>query len=133
VISGAPGAQLLFDVVFFIIVVGSLLPGATIGWVTPRFKVQSSRIAPPATVVSMDSPQGDAELRLFFIEEEVAAAGAPVEALPFPKGAAITMIERVGTPLAVTGGTVLRPGDYVYILYPRDCAGDIELLFGPPI
>jgi potassium/hydrogen antiporter len=81
----------------------------------------------------MDSPESGAELRLFFIEAELAVAGAPVEALPFPQGAAITMIERVGAPLAVTGGTVLEPGDYVYILYPRESEAEIELLFGQPL
>jgi cell volume regulation protein A len=133
VISGAPGAMVLFDVVFFIIVVGSLLPGATIRWVTPRLNVQSAQIAPPTTVVSMDSPEGDAEFRLFYIEPELAVAGASVATLPFPSGAAITMIERVGTPLAVSGATILQTGDYAYILYPREATAEIELLFGPPL
>ena len=133
VMSGAPGALLLFDVVFFIIVVGSFLPGATVGRVTRWFKVQSPRTAPPSTIVSIDGPQAGTELRLFFIEPELAVAGAAVEALPLPPGAAITMIERVGTPLAVTGSTVLQAGDYAYVLYARESAAEVELLFGPPL
>jgi potassium/hydrogen antiporter len=133
VLSSAPQALLLFDIVFFVVVVGSLLPGATLGRVTRWFRVQSARTVPPATMVSLDSPKGGAELHLFFVEPELAVAGETVGSLPFPDGAAITMIERVGTPLAVTGSTVLEPGDYVYILYRQESAGEIELLFGPPL
>jgi potassium/hydrogen antiporter len=133
VLNGAPRAMLLFDIVFFIVVVGSLLPGATLGRITHWFRVQSARTVAPSTMVTLDSPKGGAELHLFFIEPELAVAGETVGSLPFPDGAAITMIERVGTPLAVTGSTVLEAGDYVYILYPRESAGEIELLFGPPL
>jgi cell volume regulation protein A len=133
VMNGAPGSHALFNVVFVIIVVGSILPGATVGRVARWLKMQSARTAPPTTMVSLDAAEIGAELRLFFIEAELAVAGASVESLPFPSGAAMTMIERDGAPLAVTGATVLQPGDYAYILYPRECAADIELLFGPPL
>lgn len=133
VMRGAPGALVLFDVVFFTIVVGSFLPGATIGFTTRKLKLQSSRTVAPTTVVTVDGPQTGTELRLFFIEAELAVAGAAIETLPLPEGAAITMIERVGTPLAVTGATVLQPGDYAYVLFPTEGSAEIELLFGPPI
>jgi len=133
VIADAKGARVLFDLVFFSIVVGSLLPGATVGRVTRWLKLQSSRIPAPATLVSIEGPETGTELRLFFISEELAVTGASVESLPIPKGAAITMIERVGTPMAVTGGTVLQTGDYVYVLYERESSAEIELLFGPPL
>ncbi len=133
VIADAQGARVLFDVVFFTIVVGSFLPGATVGWATRLLKLQSSRVPAPATVVSIEGPETGTELRLFFIEQELAVAGASVESLPMPKGAAITMVERVGTPMAVTGGTILQPGDYVYVLYESESGAEIELLFGPPL
>jgi cell volume regulation protein A len=133
VMSGAPGATVLFDVVFFIIVFGSFLPGATVGFVTRWLKLQSARTVAPTTVVTFDAPQTGTELRLFFIEDELAVAGAAVETLPLPIGTAITMIEREGTPHAVTGSTVLQPGDYAYVLFPTEGAAEIELLFGPPI
>ena len=131
--SGAPGAHVLFDVVFFTIIVGSLLPGATVRWVTRKLRVQSTRTVAPAAIVSLEGAKVGAELGLFFIEPELAVASAAVDALPLPRGAAITMIERVGTLLAVSGSTVLEPGDYAYVLYPKECADEIELLFGPPI
>ncbi|MEO7084864.1 MAG: potassium/proton antiporter [Gemmatimonadaceae bacterium] len=43
VMSGAPGARSLFDVVFFVVVVGSILPGSTVPWVTRKLGLLSSR------------------------------------------------------------------------------------------
>ncbi len=48
VLSGAPGSSELFDVVFFVIVVGSILPGATVPWVTRRLGLLAPRELPTA-------------------------------------------------------------------------------------
>jgi len=46
VLSGVPGARDLFDVVFFIVVAGSFVPGATVGWAARRFGVgEASRLS----------------------------------------------------------------------------------------
>jgi cell volume regulation protein A len=132
VIAGAPDARVLFDVVFFIVVVGSLLPGSTVPWVTSKLGLQSSTSLAPPTIVAMESPSTEKQLRSFFIEAELAVAGARIDELPLPADAAITMIDHAGTMLAATGSSVLRAGDYVYVLYARENAGEIELLFGPP-
>jgi cell volume regulation protein A len=132
VMSGAPGSQVLFDVVFFIIVVGSLLPGATVPWVTRKLRLESSVGSVPKTIVAMEGPKEEKQLRSFFIEAELAVAGATVGELPLPAGAAITMIDHAGSMSAATESSVLRAGDYVYVLYAREDAAEIELLFGPP-
>lgn len=132
VMNGAPGSRVLFDIVFFIIVVGSLLPGATVPWVTRKLRLQSTAPSAPKTIVAMEGPKEEKQLRSFFIEAELAAAGARVSDLPLPPGAAITMIDHSGTMIAATAFSVVRPGDYVYVLYARDDAAEIELLFGPP-
>ena len=51
VLSGVPGAQRVFDIVFFIVVVNALLPGATIRWLTRRWQLNiDQRPAPPAAL-----------------------------------------------------------------------------------
>jgi cell volume regulation protein A len=132
VLAGAPGARALFDVVFFIVIIGSLLPGATVPWVTRKLKLQASRGATPTTIIAIEGPTRGKELRSFFIEPELAVAGATVEALPLPAGAAVTMIDRAGTMIASSATAVLEPGDHAYILYSREDEAEIELLFGPP-
>ncbi len=43
VLGGAPGAERIFDVVFFIVVVNALVPGATVAWVTRQLGLQRRR------------------------------------------------------------------------------------------
>jgi cell volume regulation protein A len=130
VMSGAPGSPALFNVVFFVVLFGSILPGATVPWVTRKLKLQSSAAVSPTTIVAMEGPKTGKELRSFFIEEELAVAGASVESLPLPEGAAITMIDRAGTMIASSGSTLLLPGDHAYVLYAKQDEAEIELLFG---
>lgn len=47
VLMGAPGAERLFNIVFFIVVVNAIIPGATVPWVTRRLGVE--RHATPET------------------------------------------------------------------------------------
>jgi potassium/hydrogen antiporter len=51
VMSGAPGARSLFDVVFFVVVVGSFLPGSTVPWVTRKLGLLSGRESMAAVAV----------------------------------------------------------------------------------
>jgi cell volume regulation protein A len=131
VMSGAPGSRVLFDVVFFIVVVGSLMPGSTVPWITRRLRMESGRASASATV-AIDSADTSKRLRSFFMEPELAVIGAPIETLPLPAGAAITMVDRAGTMIAATPATIIEAGDHVYVLYDSDDESEISLLFGRP-
>ena len=132
VMSGAPGAHELFDGVFFIVVVGAFLPGATVPWVTRRLGLQAGAAEARASWIARGSG-GPTEVRRFVIEPELAVVGATVESLPLPRGAAVILIEREGNQLAVSGTTVLEAGDLAYVLHARDDEPAIELLFGGPL
>ena len=93
VMAGAPASRELFDVVFFIVVVGSIVPGATVTRVARWLEVESSAPPPPSTVVEVDAlaPQGD-ELRAYFVSSDLAVCGATLAEVPFPAGAAVSML-----------------------------------------
>jgi cell volume regulation protein A len=125
------GARLLFDLVFFIVVVGAFIPGMSVPWVTRLLRVESATPPPPRTLIEVDahSNQGD-KLRSYFISEQLAVSGATLKDVPFPTGAAVSMIERGGALIAPSGATRMEPGDYVYIIAPEGARPEIELLFG---
>jgi cell volume regulation protein A len=132
VMSGVPQSRNLFDLVFFIVVVGAFLPGSTVPWMSRRFGVLA-----PAGLPTMESPiiveqlQGDMGLRMFRIEPTVAVFGATVGEVPLPPGSAITVIDRGGTVLAPKQKLQLQDADSVYVLYRQEDAQLIELMFGP--
>ena len=131
VMAALPGARVLFDVVFFIVVVGALVPGATVPWITRLLRMESRAPPPPKTSVEIDarSPKGD-ELRAYFISEQLAVAGAEISEIPFPAGAAVAMLERGGALVAPSAATRIMPGDYVYVIAPAEHRPHVELLFG---
>jgi cell volume regulation protein A len=133
VMAGVAGARELFDVVFFIVVVGAIIPGATVPWVTRLLRVESAAPPPPSAMIEIDAraPKGD-ELRAYFVSSELAVAGASLAEIPFPEGAAVSMIERAGSLIAPSGSTRVEPGDYVYVIAPLEHRPHVELLFGQP-
>lgn len=133
VMADVSGARVLFDIVFFIVVVGALIPGATVPWMSRLLRVESDAPPPPATMIEVDAraPLGD-ELRAYFISDQLAVAGATLAEIPFPEGAAVSMLERRGALIAPSGATRIEPGDYVYVIAPLEHRPHVELLFGRP-
>jgi len=133
VMAGAPAARELFDIVFFIVVVGAFVPGGTVTRMARLLNVESSAPPPPSALVEVDAlaPQGD-ELRAYFVSSDLAVCGATLAEIPFPSGAAVSMLERGGSLIAPSGNTRLEAGDYVYVIAPVDDRPHVELLFGLP-
>jgi potassium/hydrogen antiporter len=133
ILSGAPGATMLFDVVFFVVVVNALVPGATVAWITRRLGLESSEPPAPPAVLQIESrTQLSGELLSFYIEERLAVAGLPLKEIPFPEGAAATLIIRGEDMIGPRGNTVLQPGDHVYVIVRPESRPMIQLMFGRP-
>ena len=133
VLSGAPGAEQIFDVVFFIVVVNAIVPGATVPWVTRRLGLQTDEPPRPPAVMEIESRQPLAgELMSFYIDEALAVTGVPMTELPFPEGAAATLVIRGRELIAPKGHTTLEPGDHVYVFARPEDRAFIQLMFGRP-
>src|SRR3954452_23832464 len=133
VLAGAPGADRLFDLVFFIVVISALVPGATVAWVTRRLGLQSKEPPAPQAVLAIESRQPlQGELMSFYIDEALLVAGMPVEELPLPEGAAVTLIVRENRLLPPVAGTILQPGDHAHLIAQPEDRGLIQLMFGRP-
>lgn len=133
VVAGAPGAERVFDVVFFIVVVNALVPGATVPWVTRRLGLESREPPAPRAVLEIESMQPlEGELLSFYVDDALAVAGVPMSELPFPEGAAATLVIRGRQMLAPKGHTTLAPGDHVYVFARPEDRPLIQLMFGRP-
>jgi len=131
VLSGAPGALRIFDVVFFIVVVNALIPGATVGWVTRKLGLEVREAPSPPAVLEIESRQPlNGELMSFYIDEALAAAGVSLAELPFPEGASVAMIVRGHDVIPPKGNTALSVGDHVYVFARPDDRPLIHLMFG---
>jgi cell volume regulation protein A len=133
VLAGAPGADRLFDLVFFIVVANALVPGATVSWVTRKLGLQSREPPAPQAVLAIESRQPlHGELMSFYIDEALVVNGMPVEELPLPEGSAVTLIVRKNQLLPPRSGTTLEPGDHVHLIAQPEDRPFIQLMFGRP-
>jgi cell volume regulation protein A len=133
VLAGAPGATRIFDTVFFIVVANAIIPGGTVPWVTRKLGLESRDPPAPAAVLEVESIRPlRGRLASFYIDEVLAVAGVPLAELPFPEGAAMTMIVRGEDIIAPKGNTVMEPGDHVYVLMRPEDEPTILLMFGRP-
>jgi cell volume regulation protein A len=131
VLAGAPGGERIFDIVFFVVVVTALVPGATVPWLARRLRLESDEPPPPQAVLEIESVQPlNGELVSYYVDDALAVAGARLADLPFPDGTSVTMIVRGREHGAPRGGTVLTPGDHVYIFSRPEERALIHLMFG---
>ncbi|HEU4565997.1 MAG TPA: potassium/proton antiporter [Gemmatimonadaceae bacterium] len=133
VLAGVPGATRIFDIVFFVVVVGAFVPGATVAWLARRLGLESAEPPAPQAVLEIESMQPlDGELLSFYIDDALPVAGVRLADVPFPDGTAATLIVRGRELVAARGSTVLTPGDHVYIITHADSRPLIMLIFGRP-
>jgi cell volume regulation protein A len=133
VLAGAPGAERLFDLVFFIVVATALVPGATVAWVTQKLGLQTKEPPAPQAVLAIESRHPlQGELMSFYIEDPLLVTGVPLEELPFPEGAAVVLIIRGDALVPPLSGTTLRAGDHVHVIASPEDRPIIQLMFGRP-
>jgi cell volume regulation protein A len=131
VLLGVPGAERIFDLVFFVVVVSALIPGATVAWVTGRLGLERPEPPRPPAILEIESRQPlSGALLSYTVDPALPVAGVPLSDLPLPEGAAVALVVRGRDLLPGRGGTVLEPGDHVYLIVRPEDEPLIELMFG---
>lgn len=124
-------SQRIFNIVFFIVVVNAIIPGATLRWVTRRLGLDVEEAPVPAAAIEINSTQlMKSEILTFYIDESLAVSNVPLSEIKFPEQAAAILIVRDQQPLAARGYTVIMPGDHVFVFCQPEDRPYIELLFG---
>lgn len=132
-LAGAPGSERIFLVVFFIVVVSTILPGSTVAWTTRWLGLETKEPPTPPAVLNIESRQElTGELLSFYVDDELAVTGARLADLSLPDGTAVTLLIRGLDLIPPRGSTVIMPGDHVYIVCRPEDRGFVQLLFGHP-
>lgn len=131
VLAQVPGAEHVFNIVFFIVVVSTILPGATIRQMSRWLGLAVPEKPSPNAVLEINSAHPlDAEIASFLIEPAASVCDASLSQIGLPSDAAVMMIVRGSELVAARGQTVLMSGDHVYVFFRPADRRYIELLFG---
>lgn len=128
----APERNLLdeFDLVFFVVVVGSFIPGMTVRWL-PRLLRLEEPVAPePAASIDITSsaPIREAQ-RTFFIGPSSPAADRMLSELALPHDVTVMLIVRGSELIAPRGTTRLSVGDHAFVLCARHRVPAVTRIF----
>lgn len=124
VIKGLPNGDRIFHLVFFVVVVSAVIPGASIIPVALRSRL--AKRAKPAQGAALElhvMKKLDRELREFVIEGDSLACGRTLRELSLPDSIAIVLIVRGDEPLPARGSTELHADDLLYVV---SSAADLE-------
>jgi cell volume regulation protein A len=133
VLAGYSEGETIFDIVFVIVVLNALIPGSTVRHATRLLKLEEAAPPQPNAVMQVEAAQPlNAELISFYITPAIAAAHVTLADLPFPEGAAVSMIVRGDDLIPPKGSTMVEPGDHVYVITRSEDLSEIQLLFGKP-
>lgn len=131
VLYRAPGAERIFNVVFFVVVVNALVPGATVRWATRRLGLEAkAEPSPDATLEILSRRPMEGEILSFFIEPASAVANTAIRDLPMPPHSSVMLVVRGHRLVPARGGTVLEPGDHVHVFCDPADKPFVLLLFG---
>jgi cell volume regulation protein A len=129
VVAGVAEANLIFDVVFFVVVTSTLIQGATVEPLARWLGVTSTEPALPQPVadVGMVRELGG-ELIAWRVRKGDAAAGLLVRELGLPREALVHLIVRDGRAIAPRGSTRVEPGDELHLLVQEAQREQVERL-----
>jgi cell volume regulation protein A len=129
VIAGVDESGQIFNVVFYVVVISTLLQGFTFEPLARRLGLTTSETALPHPVVETGTIQElGGDVFAVRIDDGDAASGRMVKELGLPREALISVIVRSGEAVLPRGSTVIAGGDELHVLVRRERHGEISRL-----
>jgi potassium/hydrogen antiporter len=126
--SDVPHKETIFNAVFFVVVVSTVVQGTTLELVARRLGLLSP--APPVHEPPLEvGHQSKLDLVDFAVAGDHAVNGSAVRELGLPRDALIAVISRDGETIPPRGSTVVQPGDRLFVLVPHSIRADLEDVF----
>lgn len=124
--EGVPDAVDLFDIVFVLVVVFTLVQGPTLPWVARRLDVTSEGTARDVDIEAAPLERVSADLLEIQVPTRSRLHGVEVNELRLPAGASVSLIVRSGEPFVPGLTTRIERGDALLVVTPRSIRSATE-------
>jgi potassium/hydrogen antiporter len=122
-------ADTIFNTVFFVVLVSTVLQGTTLEWLAQRLRLLTA--APPAQPpLEVTSEWRTLGLEQFAVAPDHAIAGSHVRELGLPREALVAVVVRGEDAIPPRGNTTIEPGDVLFVLVPHGKRPEVEDVFG---
>ena len=115
-VAEVPGAREVFNVVFVLVTVFTLVQGPTLPWVARKLRLGDAEAAADLGIESAPLERLRGHLLAVSIPPRSRMHGVEVGELRLPKGAAVTLVVREGKSFVPSPTTVLQQGDELLVV-----------------
>ncbi|WP_421385539.1 potassium/proton antiporter [Bacillus salacetis] len=128
-IAGLENSQMIFNVVFFVVLTSALIQGSTISRFAEKLGLTGPvKVEPVHTLELVSIGKANAEVIEVEANEETPILGKSLADIEFPKDVLINAIIR-GTELVTPyGETIIEKGDILYILVSRKSKSQLKIM-----
>ena len=128
-LAGVKYADLIFSIVFFIVLTSALLQGWSLTNVAKLLKLDAPFVKKIKSPIEFESKQGDEnDLFDFYIAENSGVVGKTVVEIGLPKESLIVLINRNEQYVVPRGGTIIEQGDIILVLSNKKILDEIRRL-----
>jgi cell volume regulation protein A len=121
-----PAAQQVFDIVFVLVVVFTLVQAPALPSLARRLRVGDEEDTAEVAIESAPLEQIDADLLQFAVPAKSKLQGVAMWELRLPPGAVVSVIVRDDQPIVPGGRTTLRIGDQLLLIVPSTARRQVE-------
>jgi cell volume regulation protein A len=127
---GLGSAELIFNVVFFVVLISATLQGSTLAWVARKLKlIEPLPAKAPATLEITSLGEVDAEIVEYTLSDNSRAANRRLARMALPEGVVVAMITRQEKVIPPRGSTVLQARDHLFVVMKNDYKAIVEQVF----
>ncbi|WP_431047533.1 potassium/proton antiporter [Streptomyces sp. P1-3] len=116
VVGAVPDSRRVFNIVFVLVIVYTLVQGPTLPWLAKRLRLGTEDAAADLGIESAPLERLRGHLLSVAIPPESKMHGVEVSELRLPQGAAVTLVVRDGKSFVPLPSTVLRRGDELLVV-----------------
>jgi cell volume regulation protein A len=125
-VSGVSQAEMIFNLVFFIVLTSALIQGTSIPLVARLLRVDEPIPEKPKYPIEFEPAENiKAEMAELEIPDDSAAIGKQIVELGLPPNTLIMLINRKNEFIVPAGGTVIEPGDRMLLLVDKNTLEEV--------
>lgn len=135
IVAGLESGEVLFNIVFFIVLTSALIQGSSISYLAKKLKLSGPKKEVPYHSIELISiGKANAEIIEFQTDQNTPILGKTLQEINFPDSVLISAIVRNEDLVTPYGETVIEEEDFLYILVSRSEKKQLkQMLKGKPV
>lgn len=127
---GLEAGPLVFNVVFFVVLLSAVIQGGSLPWVARQLKLeQPPQPEPPLSLEISSLRDVDAEIVDYLVRSDSRAAGRLLSELALPSGAVVAIVSRGKSLIPPRGSTRILADDHVFVVVNHESRAPVDRIF----